>query len=247
MYNNKSNKVADLSLDNSIKKIQDTLESNVNKLLHRGANLQSLVSKANNLQNTSSLFKKRAKLINLNHSIPIGSSLTPVNSPVHSSNSSSINSSSNSQLRPSDFDLDSINEYKKKLLEHYNAGHYQYVLDKSSQLGLEQMVQHILKLSESHPFYLNLADALLHAAHYGHVGIVELLLQNDIQNDYEQQNYLLFLDIGFTLDDSDINFTNQLLSRSDLQKAIVRAHTYNHPMIAETLESYYYNTYNDKE
>jgi hypothetical protein len=241
MNNNKSNKV---SLDHSIKTVQDTLKSNLNKLLHRGENIQSLVSKANDLQNTSSLFKKRAKL--LNHSTSIGSSnSTPVDS-SHSSNSTSINSS-NSQLRPADFDLDSINEYKKKLLEHYNTGHYQYVLDKSSQLGLEQMVQHILKLSESHPLYLNLADALLHAAHYGHLSIIETLLENDTQNDYEQQKYLLFLDLGFTLDDSDIDFTNQSLSRSDLQKAIVKAHTYNHPVIAQTLESYYYNTYNDKE
>jgi hypothetical protein len=106
------------------------------------------------------------------------------------------------------------------------------------------MVQHILKVSESHPLYLKLAEALLHAAHYGHVLIVEALLQNDIQNDYEQNKSISFLPF---LDEPEIDFTNQSLSRSDLQKTIVTAHTNNHSAIAQMLQSYYYSTYNDKK
>lgn len=237
------------SLDKSIKEVQDTLQNNVHKLLTRGENLQSLASKANDLQNTSLLFKKRTK------HFPKQETETKFSTSSNLSNSNSRNSNSSHSIKrasasnnlnksSSDFDFDSLKEYKQKLLEHYNAGHYQYVLDKSSQLGLDEMVQHILKVSESHPLYLKLAEALLHAAHYGHVLIVEALLQNDIQNDYEQNKSISFLPF---LDEPEIDFTNQSLSRSDLQKTIVTAHTNNHSAIAQMLQSYYYSTYNDKK
>jgi hypothetical protein len=96
---------------------------------------------------------------------------------------------------------------------------YQYILEKSCQIGYIEYVEKMLKLSS----YLHLDKSLNLACVYGHYLIVELLLNSDMK-----QN-------------------NIPLTHLSLLKAIEISIKNKHSSISKLLENYYFRTYTLKD
>lgn len=95
-----------------------------------------------------------------------------------------------------------LDEYTQHLKDMLVVGRYQYVLNKASQLGLADTVRTVLAYSRNHPIHLNLAEALDLAAHYGHIEVVDELIENDVNN----KTYSVLSDYD---SDSETTYTNE--------------------------------------
>ena len=229
---------------------QRILQDNMNKLLHRGESLQDLSKKVDDLREFTSLFKKQARQIRVNEesklvipNLSLKKSLEPDPEPKFPVKENLDDYSTSIE------DTD-ISEYIKQLIEYYEQGEYQYVLDKFSQLGLVDYVKQLLSISEEIKMNLDLADALTVAAYYGHVEVVEELLNNDIDNErffgkeprVATESILPFLSSQFK-----IPYINKPLTHDNLRRSILSAHAANHLELAKVLETYYYRTHAIKD
>jgi hypothetical protein len=232
------------SVSSSVKEVQDIMQSNIEKILQRGEKLQSLAKKVDELKDTSALFKKRARKIKEEQEMPIISppELNDEDLPL-------LRSPSSLDYLTKIEDTD-MSEYEQQLTEYYHIGQYQYVLDKASQLGLLHFVKQILKLSEYYPIKLNIANALNHASHYGHIEIVNELLTHDIENERyygKAPREEVIAILPFFHNKSRIPYTNEPLTHDDLRRCIITAYNSYHKELAATLEAYYYKTHAVKD
>lgn len=223
-------------MEESIKEVQDIIQSNIYKILQRGENLHILSKKVEELTDTSSLFKKRARQLKEETKRPI------IQLPKLPSE----------QILKKQISLDyltgtQMSEYEQQLMEYYVAGQYQYVLDKASQLGLLRFVRKVLELSSYHPLELNIADALNVAVYYGHIEVIETLLRHDINNERYYGKAPREEVIAFFEDKPRIPYTNEPLTHEDIRKAIIAAYSANNIEVAKVLETYYYRTYAVKD
>jgi hypothetical protein len=233
----------------SIQEVQDIMQSNIYKILQRGEDLHNLSKKVDELKDASALFKKRAKQVKEEVTKPF------IQLPKLSQKEyKQVQEPKLKKVVSLDYltrieDTD-IKEYENQLRNYLHEGHYQYVLDKAAQLGLIEFVRHILNLSEYYPLELNIADALNTASYYGHIEIVEMLLEHDIDNEKyygkvpreEVISILPFFD-----NKSRIPYTNEPLGHEDIRKAIISAYSANHKELAKILEAYYYRTHAIKD
>jgi hypothetical protein len=236
------------SVDKSVKEVQDIMQDNLRKILKRGEDLHMLSQKVEDLSGAAALFKKRAKEIKRKvetqilptrelPKLPQKDEMTPIK-----------------RVKSLDYLTEiedtQMSEYEQQLMEYYHEGHYQYVLDKASQLGLLRFVKHVLELSTFYPLELNIADSLKAASYYGHVEIVEELLEHDINNEryYGKAPREEIISILPFFDDKPrIPYTNEPLTHDDLRNSIINAHTANHSELAKILENYYYRTHAIKD
>lgn len=235
------------SVSDSIKEVQDIMQSNIEKILHRGEELQGLAKKVDELKDVSTLFKKRARKIKEKVEKPMFPSfpkleLKKEDLPIL------IKQDSLDYLTK--IEHTNMSEYEQQLMEYYNAGQYQYVLDKASQLGLLRFVQQILKLSGYYPLELNIANALNYASNYGHIEIIEELLTHDLDNERyygKAPREEVIAILPFFDNKSRIPYTNEPLTHDDLRHSIITAYNSNHKELAKTLEAYYYRTHAIKD
>jgi Synaptobrevin len=149
----------------------------------------------------------------------------------------------------------SIEEYEKHLITLMHDGQYQYVLDKASQLGLIDMIKYIIEKSKYFQYNLYINNALINASTMGHIDIVELLIEHDIDNEmyYGREpileyptSYELF---GFFTSSPILKrpLSNLPLTHDDLIEAIKNAVLNNHLEIQKILDKYYFRTFAIKE
>lgn len=232
------------NINKELDKTKDILKKNIDSLLHRGEALESLVKKSEELKDFSSIFKKRARQIRESeeNSLPKISKRKP--SLKNTDTDTDIIESDSDDYTSSIEDTD-IKDYEEQLRQYYYQGEYQYVLDKASQLGLTEIVKKLLHISEYVPMKLELSSALLTSSHYGHLEVIEVLLDNDIENEryfgrearLETESILPIFGRQYR-----IPYTNIPLTHDNLRNAILASYTANHSELAKILESYYYRT-----
>jgi len=184
------------SINKNISDVSDILHGSMSKLLNRGENLSELDLKAESLKKSADLFKKRTKkLENLN--VP---EITRRRSSDYRTENETIN----------------IDQYEKHLMSLINDGNYQYVLEKSAQLGLTNIFKIVLDKSKKFDIHLKIDEALKIASSIGHYEIVELIIDEDLTNEtyynkkprpsitefypfYEGQHHIPFTNIPLTL------------------------------------------------
>lgn len=234
------------SLNESVQEVQDIMQSNIYKILQRGEDLHKLSQKSDELRGASALFKKRARQIK--HEVqPTQIDLFPkkVKEELPVLPELPVLKKQPSIDYLSEIEDTQMSEYEQQLMEYYYAGHYQYVLDKASQLGLLRFVKHVLELSTYHPLDLNIADSLNAASYYGHVEIVEALLNHDVDNERyygKAPREEIISVLPFFDDKPRIPYTNEPLTHDDIRKAIITAYSAHHNELAKILEDYYYRT-----
>lgn len=242
-------------IQKDLDKTQSILQDSIHKLLHRGERLEDLSSKTDDLMQFASTFKKSArKLAEIEKS---KFSLPKIIKPKENvstdtdtdTTSTSTSTDSSDDYKTSIEDTD-ISEYIEQLKDYYKEGEYQYVLDKSSQLGLVYYVKKLLTISEDFAMNLDLSEALNAACYYGHVEVVEVLLNNDIENEryfgrkprVETESVLPFFSSNLR-----IPYINKPLTHDNIRNAILRAHASNHLELAKIIETYYYRTHAIKD
>lgn len=239
------------STDKSIKEVQDIMQSNLQKILQRGEDLHELSRKADELQGASALFKKRARQLKEEVEkplIPFPKKRELPELPQRQETPLIKKEKSFDYL--TEIEDTQISEYEQQLMTYYQEGHYQYVLDKASQLGLLRFVKKVIELSTYYPIDLNISDALKAATYYGHVEVVEELLEHDIENERyygKAPREEVISVLPFFEDKPRIPYTNEPLTHNDLRNAILTAYKSNHSELAKILESYYYRTHAIKD
>jgi len=241
------------SINKSIKKVQevqDIMQGNLHKILQRGEDLHVLAQKADDLREASALFKKRA--IQLKKEVEKPLIPIPKKRELPTLPKKEVVPIKKEILLDylTEIEDTQMSEYEQQLMIYYNEGHYQYVLDKASQLGLLRFVKHVLELSTFYPLELNIFDALKAASFYGHVEIVEELLAHDVENERyygKAPREEIISVLPFFEDKPRIPYTNEPLTHDDLRNAIITAYTSNHVELAKILEAYYYRTHAIKD
>lgn len=239
-------------IQKDLDKTQSILKDSVYQLLHRGERLEDLSNKTDDLMQFAATFKKRArKLQDIEKSkFSLPRFIAPEETEIDKdTNTDTISTDTSDDYQTSIEDTD-ISEYIDQLREYYKQGEYQYVLDKVSQLGLVDYVKKLLIISEDFSMNLDLAEALNSACYYGHVEVVEVLLNNDIENEryfgrkprVESDSVLPFLNSKLR-----IPYTNKPLTHDNIRRAILSAHSGNHLELAKILETYYYRTHAIKD
>jgi hypothetical protein len=233
------------SVNNSVKEVQDIIQDNLQKILQRGENLHELSKKAEDLRDASALFKKRAKQVKAEVERPF------IKLP-HLPSKKVIQQETVTKAPSLDYLTEiedtSISEYEQQLLTYIHEGHYQYVLDKAAQMGLINFVTHLINLSRYYPLELDIGSALKAAAFYGHIEIIELLLEHDVENEryYGKTPNIDPDSFSFYLT-KIIPYTNEPLTHDDIRNSILEAHKGNHKELSNVLEKYYYRTHAIKD
>lgn len=236
------------SVEDSIKDVHRIMQTNIQQILQRGEDLHNLSQKVDELRDASALFKKRARQLKEEAKpLPILPSkpievVETVKTPTLTKQSSLdyITEIEDTQM----------SEYEKQLMEYYYQGHYQYVLEKASQLGLIRFVNRLLELSTYYPIDLNIFEALNAASYFGHVEVVEALLNHDVENERyygKAPREEIISVLPFVEDKPRIPYTNEPLSHDNIRKAIITAYSANHAELAKILEGYYYRTHAIKD
>ena len=234
----------DTAISDTTKEVQDMLY----KILQRGEDLHKLAQRSEDLKDTSALFKKRAKQVKEEVSKPL------IQLPVLPKLQQKNNVPKEELQTPGSPDYltqiedTNIKEYENHLRDSLHEGHYQYVLDKATQLGLKEFVKHLLNLSRYYPLELNIATPLKGASFYGHLEVVEILLEHDVENErhYGKTPNIDPNSFSFYLK-KIIPYTNEPLTHDNIRSAIIEAHKANHIELAKVLEAYYYRTHAIKD
>jgi hypothetical protein len=240
------------SVEDSIKDVHRIMQTNIQQILQRGEDLHSLSRKVDELRDASALFKKRAKQLKEEVKPFIPSLPTLPSKPVEvveTVKTPTLTKQSSLDYL-TEIEDTHMSEYEKKLMEYYHQGHYQYVLEKASQLGLIRFVNRLLELSTYYPIDLNIFEALNTASYFGHVEIVEALLNHDVENERyygKAPREEIISVLPFVDDKPRIPYTNEPLSHDNIRKAIITAYSANHTELAKILESYYYRTHAIKD
>jgi hypothetical protein len=231
----------------SIQEVQDIMQSNLYKILQRGEDLHNLAHKVDELKDASALFKKRAKKVKEEVSKPFIQ--LPVLSPKEKSESVPELQKTPSLDYLTEIEDTNISDYEQQLRHYLHEGHYQYVLDKSAQLGLIEFVKHLLNLSRYYALELDIATPLKAAAFYGHLEVVELILHHDVENErhYGKTPNISDSDPITVLFSKIVPYTNEPLTHDDIRSAIIESHKANHTELSKILEAYYYRTHAIKD
>lgn len=239
------------SVDTSIKEVQNIMQGNLQKILQRGEDLHALAQKAEDLRGTTALFKKRAQKLKEEVEkplIPLPKKRELPQLPQKEELPTIKKEKSLDYL--TEIEDTQMSEYEQQLMRYYHEGHYQYVLDKASQLGLVRFVKKVIELSTYYPIDLNIFDALKAAAYYGHLEVVEELLEHDLDNERyygKAPRDEIISVLPFFEDKPRIPYTNEPLTHEELRNAIITAYTANHSELAKILEAYYYRTHAVKD
>lgn len=237
------------SLNDSVKEVQDIMQDNLQKILKRGEDLNQLAQKTDELREFTSIFKKRAKQLKTEIEKPI---ISLPQLPIKQRDAIPQEPPKITKIPSLDYLTEiedtSISEYEQQLLNYIHEGHYQYVLDKASQMGLINFVNHLINLSRYYPLELDIATALKAAAFYGHIEIVESLLDHDLDNEryYGRTPNMDPDSFSFYLK-TIVPYTNEPLTHDDIRNAILEAHKGNHKELASVLETYYFRTHAVKD
>jgi hypothetical protein len=225
-------------LQHDIDNISSISQQNFKNLLLRGENLKDLKEKADSLKDFTKIFKKRAQ--QLQSPTPP----TPVPPTVSDESDSDYDSDYTSEN-----EITKISEYEDQLMNYFTDGHYQYVLDKASQLGLLPFVELVLNASKNEPLNLHLNKALSIASYYGHLYVVEALLDSDLTTEkyYNRQPRPKIESFLFFEGQYEIPHTNIPLTSGEIREAIIQSTYGKHQLIKDTLEPYYYKTHAIKE
>lgn len=238
------------SVDKSVREVQDIMKGNLQKILQRGEDLHVLAQKADDLRSATSLFKKRAQKIKEEVEQPLIQFPKRELPELPRKEEIPLIKKEKSLDYLTEIEDTQMSEYEQQLMTYYQEGHYQYVLDKASQLGLLRFVKKVIELSTYYPIDLNISDALKAAAYYGHVEVVEELLAHDIENERyygKAPREEIISVLPFFEDKPRIPYTNEPLTHNDIRNAIITAYTSNHSELAKILEAYYYRTHAIKD
>jgi hypothetical protein len=234
------------SVNGQVKEVQDIMQSNLYKILQRGEDLHKLAQKSEDLKDASALFKKRAKQLKEEVNLPVLPKLQQKKD-VPKEQVQELQKPLSLDYLTQIEDTD-IREYENQLRDYLHEGHYQYVLDKAAQLGLIEFVRHLLNLSRYYALELDIATPLKGASFYGHLEVVEILLEHDVENErhYGKTPNIDPDSFSFYLK-KIIPYTNEPLTHDDIRSAIIEAHKANHIELAKVLEAYYYRTHAIKD
>jgi hypothetical protein len=218
------------NISNDISDIHSVLENNMTKLLHRGENLNELNLKSESLKNTAELFKKRA--------VKLEEQLKP-----------EITRKKSLDYRTENNDIN-INEYEQHLMSLMNENNYQYVLEKSAQLGLINIFKTILDKSKKFDIHLKLNEPLKIASSIGHYEIVELIINEDLINEryYKKQPRPSIAEFyPFYEGQHHIPYTNDPLTLPEITDAVNLAIMNGHKEINILLSNYFLKLFDWKE
>jgi hypothetical protein len=220
-------------INKQLHETSNVLQDNLSSLINRGENLHELEKAANNLRDTSLLFKKTARKLN-----------------VSKSEEHQMKEQEEADYRTENEQIN-IKEYELHLQNLLKEGQYQYVLDKSSQLGLLDFVKYVITISSTRPLNLSLSEALKSSSHLGHLLIVELL-DHDIDNEkyYGMKPRDASQSIFYPLIDdlvTKVPYSNLPLTHIDLMGAIKELLLSQHHEVHNVLQAYYLQTYAIKE
>ena len=111
------------------------------------------------------------------------------------------------------------------------------------------MVKFVLNTSKKEPLNLKLDKALSSASYYGHLDVVEELLDSDLttENYFNRQPRPKIEAFLFFEGQSEIPYANIPLTSDQIREAIVQATYGKHQLVQDTLNKYYFRTHAIKE
>lgn len=146
--------------------------------------------------------------------------------------------------KQSDFNEEAI--MLKNLLDtQMELGNYQFILEKSCEIGHESYVSQVVKIAREIGLpTLSIFEALKIAASYGHLEIVQNLIKRDIENErYHDQTPNILWSFLY---DYTIPYTNDPLTTEQLREIISEAKNGNHTFVVDEIEKYYKRMYQYK-
>lgn len=228
------------NIEKTIQETSDILNENINKILNRGEDLNVLIEKSDKLKDLSALFKKTAKKLNKNLDNNSDKKLNNLDNNLDNKLDDYLTENEDTSIKE-------YEEHLKMLLDKDEE--VQYVLDKASQLGLIDIIKYVIDKSKYHQYNLYINNALINASSMGHIDIVELLLDHDIDNEmyYGRKPELHRNIFNISTNKLKIPFSNLPLLHNDLVEAKLKAILNKHLEIEKVLEKYYFRSFAIKD